>query len=79
MGRQYSPPTDVIHLRAWIASSSPYTSTNHTKTPFPCVNDFTSPELEEALRYGLETFARLKTELKLESASTAARVSYQVL
>lgn len=70
MGRDYDPPTDIIHLRAWIASSTPYTFTNHTKTPFFCVQDFTTPELEELLRYGLETFARLKTELVLENAKS---------
>lgn len=79
MDREYSHPTDFIHLRAWVASSSPYTSINHTQTPFPFVNDFTTPELEEVLRYGLETFARLKTQLALESASAYTESSVRKL
>lgn len=78
MGRKYTPPTDLIHLRAWVASSSPYTSTDHIKTPFPCVNDFTTPELEELLRYGLETFAELKTSLVLESAKMDSPVGNMI-
>lgn len=77
--RRHSPPTDFISLRAWIANTPPYSTLLNLDTAvFPDVNDFTTGELEEALRYGMEEFqnraaecARLRAERR-DAANVSA-------